>query len=1113
MRLPCHFPGVFIALALFVGSAGSAFSAVKLAVWGTEDQRNTTASLIAELSRNPDDYAILEREELERAVAEAALPAHGLTLAKTMEAGRLSGANGVLWVEGGNIGGRQVVITRLCAVASGVVVGWQIDDGPLPDPEGWARIMAKRIEVWRAKLAIPRDRAVALSIVDIRSATESETSNQSGQTLRTLLGSRLTAEPELFVLERWRLEELAWERVLAGDPLPGFWNGSWLLDGSVTEAGGQVELSMRLRTSAGKELRWTRRGSNKNSTRLVTEITADIRERLTAGKPLSAWDSQSEAKEFLAEAEWAARWNRDAQTLQASEAAVALGLDSVPIQRLRYLASSRLAGKAVGDVHRPLSPFGITLPITVMPRKSAIEQILRAIALYNDFRNSPAGIEWFKRQPNAISANNLSVPPDAVILLNNASRILWSAYFAMPSGSVRAAPPEVVRLRGEARALFEREFSRIEKHFHPQRSDHTFPIDRGGRRWPDALDTLPLVGLVWGSLWAECSTDQEALIRKIIGNQPANDKGFYDDVWQVISSGKGTWEVDWKTHDASRAIGNWERFYCDLLKEQSLCSQFAAAIWLLSPSTKLSVEGGQPNRLVLPEGFWSPFANHLDAIHEGRLPVEYFMEILIQGGASIPLPVVDELVEKLVILLAGPGVIPASLLRVTYYMPLHPSHKDRLSAVLKQKVSISGSKVLGEGLEQQNILAYLKALGVGTADIVPTERALPNAIKPMVRQGRVEARAAWLEPGGHGIRWVSLIDENLWVIAALPPEGNFRAPSRYVLGKITLPGLQAEEVLTWENKNPGEMTYANDFPSFALLAGAIYSWEGKMLCRRKIAGGQRETIPLPITERPNLWAVNGMLYLGLNSGGVLRVNPENNEWELLANSKRRPAQGILDDCPPYQVEHIWQDPRRGLSVMIGSVHSFDEKSRQWSGSRRVDYMSYKNPFDRTQAFESLYDMANVCAPDRSLTVNLLLGDVDRIGAISTRNFDAGTYFGGQPPLENGLPQWDLVGYMTEKKDLWALFHHLAKPDSSPHLVWIPELPRETIAIEVRFPKEALARIPASSSQLQGGFVFGEPVRMISSHHGLAFYQARFPALWFISRKDLAAAGVSHLDSQ
>ena len=61
---PPKLPSVFVVLAFFVGSVFPAISAVKLAVWGTQDQRDATACLIAELSQTPDDYTVIEREQL-----------------------------------------------------------------------------------------------------------------------------------------------------------------------------------------------------------------------------------------------------------------------------------------------------------------------------------------------------------------------------------------------------------------------------------------------------------------------------------------------------------------------------------------------------------------------------------------------------------------------------------------------------------------------------------------------------------------------------------------------------------------------------------------------------------------------------------------------------------------------------------------------------------------------------------------------------------------------------------------------------------------------------------------------------------------------------------------
>ena len=159
----------------------------------------------------------------------------------------------------------------------------------------------------------------------------------------------------------------------------------------------------------------------------------------------------------------------------------------------------------------------------------------------------------------------------------------------------------------------------------------------------------------------------------------------------------------------------------------------------------------------------------------------------------------------------------------------------------------------------------------------------------------------------------------------------------------------------------------------------------------------------------------------------------------------------------------------------------------------------------------MYGLGNARGGNQNLTFELLLGDLGRNGVI--QNFDAGTYFGGEAPQEDGLEQWSLFGSMAENKDLWTLFHHHLTADRAPHLVWMPEVPAQTVVMEVRFPKEVLARIPVNSSKLQGGFASGEMARMISNRHGLAFYTVGFPALWYISRGKLAAAGASHTDGR
>ena len=1107
IRLPRHSQLLILALAVFFGSAAPVISAAKLAVWGTADQQDATACLVAELSRNPDAYTVLEREQLDRLAAESTLQGQGFTLARATEAARLLGADGVLWAESGNFKGRPVVITRLCAVASAVVVGWQIDDGPLPDPVGWAKLTASRVGAWRAKLGIPRDRAVPISLVDIRSATESATANDSGQTLRSLLGARLTAQPELFLLERWRMEELGWESVLAGDAFPAFWNGAWLLDGSVTEAAGKVELSMRLRAADGKEIRWVRQGRDTDLKQLVTDLTADVLERVPRGGTPAAWDSEAEAREFFAEAEWAARWDLDARALESSEAAIALGLDSVPAQRLRYLSSSRLAAKAVGRFSNLLYPAGRTMLPTRMPDERSIDRGIRALELFNELRNSHAG--------NGLSPNppmeGVPIPAlqDSVELLGNAFCILWSAYWADPDRTAEVAS-KLARLRGAARALFDREFAGIEKDLSPHLPDRLPSFVRPGYRGYVEVDSLPLVGMVYGSLWAERSTDHEVLVKKLLGNHSRSQKLFFDEIYQTISSGRGGWAVDWETRDKRLAVANWERFFRGLLKEEPLCLRVAASLWLVSPRTKFVESGRLPVHKELPAEFFAPLVDQWDAVINGRLPVDYLIDMIDQALGNMSRACRDKLVADLAEMLARPGEISPLLARFINALPLYPAHVECLGAVVRKKIADSGPEVLGNGGTQEGVLACLKKLGV-QIEPLPPERASPILLKPMVRQGRVNAMAAWLELSRNGIRWVTLIEGHLWVVAAPASGDPYQAPPCYTLGRISLPDCKVEEVISWQDDQPGALASSSDFPGFALLAGSVYSWEGQTLCRRKIEGGEREIIPLPITQRPRMWAVNGQLYLGLSSGGVLRVNPETKDWELLADSKRRPAQGILDDCPPYPVEHIWQDSRRSLCVSMGRIYSFDETRQQWNSHRGNGYDFYRHPFDRALALENLYDNANADHANlgRTISVTMLLGDIDRKGAL--QDINVGTYFGGLPALKNGLDQWWPIGSMVEKSDLWALFREGTQPNNANHLVWMPALPRETVAIKIKFPQDALAKIsssPDEGAKIQGAFGASDDVKMIFSPHGLAIYQVGYPALWFILREELEAVGVS-----
>ncbi len=79
----------------------------------------------------------------------------------------LLGAVGVAWLGEVRDGGSARLVLRLSAVDSGLVVGWRSYEVEQPDAAGWAGRAAAELETWRPKLAVTRDAARAVSLLNL----------------------------------------------------------------------------------------------------------------------------------------------------------------------------------------------------------------------------------------------------------------------------------------------------------------------------------------------------------------------------------------------------------------------------------------------------------------------------------------------------------------------------------------------------------------------------------------------------------------------------------------------------------------------------------------------------------------------------------------------------------------------------------------------------------------------------------------------------------------------------------------------------------------------------------------------------------------------------------
>jgi hypothetical protein len=227
--------------------------ALRLAILSDTASEACADLLTAALSEE-DGVHLLDREALLHVAEE-----HGLrawTRAEnSLKVGRLLGAQAILvLVEEEDAGGDVHRVWRLVATDTGVIVASGYVPRDSVDPESWMPVVRPALRRARQKAAVPVRDAVPVSLTRIRWLTVNHQTEHLERALGGILRRRLMTEPRLFVLERWRLEDLAWEKALAQAQQP-FWTGSFVLEGQVLrepQAEGMVRMEMRLIAPTGE---------------------------------------------------------------------------------------------------------------------------------------------------------------------------------------------------------------------------------------------------------------------------------------------------------------------------------------------------------------------------------------------------------------------------------------------------------------------------------------------------------------------------------------------------------------------------------------------------------------------------------------------------------------------------------------------------------------------------------------------------------------------------------------------------------------------------------------------------------------------------------------------
>ncbi len=401
------------------GQEASKETPVKIAIIGDTVKLGGYVDLLTNDLGRDNGIIVLERTAIEHVLKE-----HEIALSQRAEnciqIGHLLGADGVIVLKEFDHKGKKMLSARLVGVNTGAILENLIVPSENMSVESWTGSVLGRFRPLFGKLEVTRDQAVPISLMNIRSPIDDPEFLFAEKQLTVLMSQRLMLEKEFFVLERWKMGELVWEKELSNTE-SGFWAGSYIVDGelSINEDGQLIATVRGTNPKTDKSFEFDVACENNNFADPIESIVKQLRKRIDKTDSGVEWDILAEGEMYYQEGEWALRAELYDLAVEAAEAAAALGLKKPELQFLRVKGHC-------GALYRELeikNYFGSMAPLKLSrdsPMMSA-DQLNKLIYVLGVYRN------FVLHEPQSIPQNGISLGNDWRIL--GANVLLCSANY------------------------------------------------------------------------------------------------------------------------------------------------------------------------------------------------------------------------------------------------------------------------------------------------------------------------------------------------------------------------------------------------------------------------------------------------------------------------------------------------------------------------------------------------------------------------------------------------------------------------------------------------------------------------------------------------------------
>ena len=281
--------------------------------------------LTVSLDLASEKYALVDREEITKLGAESEIQKLAADQ-RPIALSRLAEADGIIIVGSQNSDPDNPKITvRLSSTNNGLVLSSLVLGGKEAELKEAAELASGVLRFPSERLESgDENKPTIVSLLGIRPAFENDRSLEI--TLNLAVAQHLSAQTGIAVSERWRMNDLVFERSLGGVESEDLSTGTILVDGSYSRSGDQLEVSLRLREAESVTGNtFVLKGDATKPVDLVRKIAELVATESGRGGRAVAWSASEEARSYADLGRWLYVRNLFKEAAAAIESAIALG--------------------------------------------------------------------------------------------------------------------------------------------------------------------------------------------------------------------------------------------------------------------------------------------------------------------------------------------------------------------------------------------------------------------------------------------------------------------------------------------------------------------------------------------------------------------------------------------------------------------------------------------------------------------------------------------------------------------------------------------------------------------------------------------------------------------